>query len=63
MPELVWVHLRPPTELGQHIVFMPKVRWFAGFSRHPIVEELRQLSGEAGRGGVTGGNGRVTEPV
>lgn len=49
-PELVWVHFRRPTQLGRRIVFMPTMRWFPGFSRHPIVRELWQLTLEASRG-------------
>lgn len=37
----VTIHFHRDTEFGPSIVFMPKVRWFAFFSSHPIVEELR----------------------
>jgi hypothetical protein len=43
-----WINIHPvtirfhrDTEFGTSIVFMPKVRWFAFFSSHPIVAELR----------------------
>ena len=49
-PELVWVHFRRPTVFGARIVFMPKLRLLGGFLKHPIVEELRQLTKEASRG-------------
>jgi hypothetical protein len=42
-PELVWIHLRRPSTFGQKIVFMPTMRMFHGFSRHPIVAELQQV--------------------
>lgn len=37
----VTIHFYRDTEFGTSIVFMPKVRWFAFFSSHPIVAELR----------------------
>ncbi len=44
-----WINLHPvtiefhdKTDFGQRIVFMPKVRWFAFWSSHPVVEEIRQ---------------------
>jgi len=42
-PELIWLRLRNPTILGTKVVFMPKVRLSFGFSRHPLVAELRAL--------------------
>ena len=42
-PELVWIHLRRPSTFGQKIVFMPTMRMFHGFSRHPIVAELQGI--------------------
>ena len=42
-PELVWLHLTSPTEFGSKIVFMAKFRFFSGFTRHPVVEELERL--------------------
>jgi hypothetical protein len=43
-PELVWLHLRRPTDLGTKIVFTPRGRWFSGFTPHPIVNELQKLT-------------------
>ena len=37
----VTVHFYRETEFGGSIVFMPKMRWFAFFSSHPVVTELR----------------------
>jgi hypothetical protein len=37
----VTIHFHRDTEFGASIVFMPKVRWFAFFSSHPIVAELQ----------------------
>ena len=32
----------PPIWIGgSRVVFMPKVRWFAFLSSHPVVEEIR----------------------
>ncbi|HTF33533.1 MAG TPA: hypothetical protein VK714_07505 [Myxococcota bacterium] len=42
-PELIWLRFRHPTPFGEKIVFMPKVRFHFGFSRHPLVAELRAL--------------------
>ena len=42
-PELVWFKLRNPTIFGSTIYFMPRARFFTGFSKHPIVQELRDL--------------------
>ena len=43
-----WVNIHPitiefhaDTEFGSRVVFMPKVRWFALWSPHPVVEEIR----------------------
>ena len=38
----VTIHLRSPSEFGDKIVFMPKVRFFAFFSSHPVVGNLKQ---------------------
>jgi hypothetical protein len=46
-PELVWLHFRRPTAFGDKVVFMAPIRWFAGFRRHPLVDELRVLIGRA----------------
>jgi len=37
----VAIHFLHDTEFGTRIVFMPRRRWFAFFSSHPIVAELR----------------------
>ena len=42
-PELIWLHLRRPTELGSRIVFMPKQRFFGGWRRHPLARRLNEL--------------------
>lgn len=50
--EIVWVngnpvfiHLKKPTEFGSKILFMPKLRLFAFFSSHPIVNDLKSMAG------------------
>ncbi|HEV8591966.1 MAG TPA: hypothetical protein VGQ55_07665 [Pyrinomonadaceae bacterium] len=50
--EIVWInihpvtiHLRSPSEFGTKIVFMPTMRYFAFFSSHPVVAELKQMAG------------------
>jgi hypothetical protein len=40
----VTIHLKSPSEFGDKIVFMPTVRFFAGFSSHPVVAELKDLA-------------------
>ena len=40
----VTIHLKSPTEFGDKIIFMPKVRLFAFFSSHPVVDELKELA-------------------
>jgi len=49
--ENVWVNIHPvtirlktPSEFGEKIVFMPTVRFFALFSSHPVVTELKELA-------------------
>ncbi|MGY3265537.1 hypothetical protein [Lysobacter sp. HA35] len=42
-PELVWLHFKHDTGFGKKIIFAPRHRWFRGFSRHPVVEELNRL--------------------
>jgi hypothetical protein len=44
-PELIWLHFRRPTAFGDKVVFMAPIRGFAGFRRHPLVDELRALIG------------------
>jgi hypothetical protein len=46
-PELIWLRFRRPTEFGTKIVFMPTTRFLGGYSRHPLVEELRTLVAQA----------------
>ncbi len=39
-----WVNIHPVTiefHAATGVVFMPKVRWFAFWSSHPVVEEIR----------------------
>jgi hypothetical protein len=40
----VTIHLTSPSEFGDKIVFMPKTRFFAFFSSHPVVNELKELA-------------------
>ncbi len=40
----VTLHFRMPTDFGQTISFMPTARFFAIWSAHPIVAELRRLA-------------------
>jgi hypothetical protein len=42
-PELIWLRFRHPTSFGEKVVFMPEFRFHFGFSRHPLVAELRAL--------------------
>jgi len=43
----VTIHFHRDTDFGASIVFMPTVRWFAFFSSHPIVAELRTAAARA----------------
>jgi hypothetical protein len=43
-PELVWLHLRRPTDFGTKIIFTPKWRFLSGFTWHPTVRELQKLT-------------------
>jgi hypothetical protein len=43
----VTLHFKRRTEFGHSVVFMPTARWFAFFSSHPIVAELRALAARA----------------
>jgi hypothetical protein len=43
----VRIHFRDPTSFGTSIVFMPKIRWLGLWSSHPVVGELKKLSGLA----------------
>jgi len=38
----VTIQFRSATEFGDRVVFMPKARWFAFWSPHPVVAEIRQ---------------------
>ncbi len=40
----VTIHLKVSSEFGDKIRFMPKTRFFAWFSSHPIVNELKELA-------------------
>jgi len=52
-PELVWLHLRHPTEFGSSIVFMPPIRLLRLRPlRHPLVSELTSLVFQASAGAV-----------
>lgn len=49
--ENVWINIHPvtirlksPSEFGDKIVFMPTVRFFAFFSSHPVVSELKGMA-------------------
>ncbi len=44
----VTIYFRSPTEFGERIKFMPKVRFVALWSSHPVVSELRQLANLTG---------------
>ena len=50
-PELMWLHLRRPTEFGTRIVFMPKQRFFGGYTRHPLAKRLNALLRRTSRSG------------
>lgn len=43
----VTIHLHRETEFGDRIVFMPKIRWFAFWSSHPVVAEIRSAVARA----------------
>jgi hypothetical protein len=40
----VTIHLKSPSEFGDKILFMPTIRFFALFSSHPVVSELKRLA-------------------
>ncbi len=49
--EIVWlqhhpvtIYLKTPTQFGDKIIFMPKFRFLAFYSSHPVVRELKQLA-------------------
>ena len=37
----VTIRFHSDTEFGSQVTFMPKIRWFAFWSSHPVVEEIR----------------------
>ena len=41
----VTIHLSSPSEFGSKIVFMPTYRYFVFFGSHPVVDELKKISG------------------
>jgi len=43
-PQRVTIYLRNETEFGSRIIFIAKYRWFAGWSKHPIVNELLEMT-------------------
>jgi len=42
--QMVTIHFKFPTELGDKIVFMPTFRFFAFVGPHPVVARLKQLA-------------------
>ena len=52
-PELIWLHFRRPTDFGTKVLFMPPLRFFGRYTRHPLVAELEALiaRAEVGPGG------------
>ena len=52
-PELIWLTIRRPGKPEQKVMFMPPIRFWGGFTRHPLVKELDELIGK-GRGPVAG---------
>lgn len=50
----VTLHFRRPTEFGNEVVFMPKVRVFAFLGSHPVVAELRALAQNTAHSGSRG---------
>ena len=53
----VTIEFHSGTEFGSRVVFMPKFRWFAFLSSHPVVQEIRvaveRATGRAGDGSAT----------
>ena len=43
----VAIEFRAATAFGDRVVFMPKLRWFASWSSHPVVEEIREAAERA----------------
>lgn len=44
-PQRVTIYLRNETEFGSKIRFIAKYRWFACWTKHPIVNELLDMAG------------------
>ena len=42
-PQLIWLHLRRPSDFGSRIAFMPRQSFFRRHGRHPLVERLNEL--------------------
>jgi len=42
-PELIWFKVEPSGIFGQTIIFMPPLRFFCGFTQHPLVKELKDI--------------------
>lgn len=42
-PELAFIVFRRSTEFGTKVTFMPRWRFFGGFTQHPVVTELKSL--------------------
>jgi hypothetical protein len=42
-PELIWLHLRRSSDFGSRIVFMPRQRFFGGFTLNPEAARLNKL--------------------
>jgi len=40
----VTIHLYSPSEFGDKIVFIPRIRLFGFWSSHPVVAELKELA-------------------
>jgi len=42
--EIICLHFEQETEFGKSVIFMPPSRFFAGFSYHPLVQELNAIA-------------------
>ena len=40
-PEFVWLTMKVGSPFGKRIFFLPSYRFFQGFNKHPVVEELK----------------------
>ena len=45
-PELMWLYIRRPGEPEEKVMFMPPIRFWGGFTRHPLVKELSEMIGK-----------------